>query len=140
VPNDRDANPLDPNIGEKSDALKLTTIDIVLIVILAIVLLIIAAGGYAVYTGQVRLPTNAPPEVAMEEKEGGFHKSVRSKREMALEALEDVDLGDMMVCSECGEVVKRDDTECPNCNSTFSDSDEEDSFTAEEEELAAEED
>jgi hypothetical protein len=117
VLNEDDQDPRNSKIGKKDTGLDLSMLEIILLIILVLIVIAIAATGYSVYTGQLKLPTNAPPEVVYE-KEGIAPE--RMRRDVALDALEDVDLEDMMVCSECGEVVKREEETCPNCGSLFS--------------------
>jgi hypothetical protein len=131
-----DENDLDPSVGREDEGLHFSTLEIVLIIILVLIVIAIGGMGYAVYNGRITLPTNAPPEVLHEK--GARPASFRSKRDVALDALEDIDLGDMMVCSICSEVVKKDDESCPNCGSFFS-ADTDDLTIPEEEEFVAEE-
>jgi hypothetical protein len=139
VTNDEDQDPRNPKIGRAPSGLQLSGLEIALLIILFLIVAAVAGTGYAVYNGKLNLPTNAPPEVAMEKGKPQRPYPLRSKREIALEALEDVDLSDMFVCSECGEVVKKDDDSCPNCGSVFSDDPGDFNVPEDEEEFEAEE-
>jgi hypothetical protein len=131
-----DENDLDPSVGRKAEGLHFSTLEIVLFIMLVLIVIAIGGMGYAVYNGQIKLPSNAPPEVLHEK--GERPAPFRTKRDIALDALEDIDLGDMMVCSICSEVVKKNDESCPNCGSFFS-ADTEDLTIPEGEEFVAEE-
>ena len=133
VPNELDAFPYDAkrwrNVEDEDEGL--SPLELILIAVLILLILIIGTAMYSVYTGMLKLPTNAPPEiVGNREKE----EPVEDKASLdALEAIEDEDIEDMRVCSECGELVNLTDETCPNCESIFEDSEEGDEMEFEEE-------
>ncbi|MDG6225138.1 MAG: right-handed parallel beta-helix repeat-containing protein [Candidatus Thermoplasmatota archaeon] len=132
IPNELDAFPYDrnrwKNVEDENGGL--SSLELILIIILILLILVIGAAMYSVYTGMLKLPTNAPPEIAR----GGEREAMIEEKGSidTLEAIEDEDIEDMRVCSECGELVNLDDESCPNCGSIFEDS-EEDEMEFEEE-------
>ncbi|MEA3559045.1 MAG: zinc ribbon domain-containing protein, partial [Candidatus Thermoplasmatota archaeon] len=108
-------------------------------ILLLLIIITIGLGGYLVYNGTIKLPTQAPPSMGGAEAiyEGDDGKPQRAnlpprESEAEVEELEEVD--NMRICSSCGDLVTLGDEICPNCGATFELEEEEDELSFDDEE------
>jgi len=124
VPNFRDYDPYDRNVSKEPEETDIPWLSIFILVLLILVILVVGAIAYLVYTGKVELPTSAPPPIREEEASEAIFDDEEEERPRRAPPVLDIDedeLEDMKVCSNCGELVSSDVEKCPNCGAYFDD-------------------
>lgn len=139
IANEDDDYPRDPDRHTETVYKENILFQIFTMILLLLIIITIGLGGYLVYNGTIKLPTQAPPSMGGAEAiyEGDDGKPQRAnlpprESEAEVEELEEVD--NMRICSSCGDLVTLGDEICPNCGATFELEEEEDELSFDDEE------
>ena len=119
VLNKDDWYPRDPDRSEKPEEPASITAVEWLILIMVLIILIVVIVAILVYLGVIELPQQAPPPVSEPEegREAIIEEETVKKKEVP--EIDEEELDNLSVCSECGELIDIDEDTCPNCGAVF---------------------
>ena len=127
VMNRNDWEPRNPNKWEEpEEPADITAVEWIILLVV-FVILILAILAVLVYMGIIELPKQAPPTVSEEPDEGKeaiIQEGQPDKEKLDLSEIEEEELENLSVCSECGELIDIEEDKCPNCGAMFEGEDE----------------